>query len=83
MLLTKGQAVDQIYNRGCHNTNPGKEEPLMNVTVNIGWKFILALGAVVVPTIFAIKMDADAAERVSIHAIDAFRDAEIAIHRNH
>ena len=55
----------------------------MNVTVNIGWRFVLALGAVIVPTIFAIKMDADAAERVSVHAIDAFREAEIAIHRNH
>lgn len=83
IFLTNGQAVDQIYNRSCHDTNSGKEEPLMNVTVNIGWKFILALGAVIVPSILAIKLDADAAERVSIHAIDATRDTEIAIHRSH
>ncbi len=81
-LDLRGKAVDQIYNRGCHDTNPGEEEPRMNVTVKIGWKFVLALGAVIVPTILAIKMDADAAERVSVHAIDAFREAEIAIHRN-
>lgn len=55
----------------------------MNVTVNIGWKFVLALGAVVVPTILAIKVDAAAAERALVHVIDAFRDAEIAINRNH
>ena len=51
----------------------------MNITVNADWKFVLALGAVVVSAIFAVKMDANAAERVSIRAIDAFRDAEIAI----
>lgn len=52
----------------------------MSTTVNIGWKFILALGVAVATTIFAVKMDANAAERVSIHAIEAIRDAEIAIH---
>ena len=52
----------------------------MSATVKIGWKFILALGVAVATTIFASKMDANAAERVSIHAIDAIRDARIAIH---
>ena len=51
----------------------------MNITVEIGWKFIVALGAAIGITIFASKMDSQAAERVSIHAIDAFRDAEIAM----
>lgn len=51
----------------------------MNVTVNVGWKVVLALGAVVVSTILVSKMDANAAERVSVHAIDAIKDAEIAI----
>lgn len=51
----------------------------MNVTVNIGWKFLVALGVAVSTVIFASKMDAGAAERVSIRAIDAIRDAEIAI----
>ena len=43
----------------------------MNYTVLIDWKFVVALGAATVGTIFALKMDASAAERVSIHAIDA------------
>ena len=37
----------------------------MNFVVTIDWKFVVALGAVAVGTIFAVKMDADAAERVS------------------
>ena len=43
----------------------------MNCTITIGWKFAAALGATVVATIFAVKMDSNAVERVSIHAIDA------------
>ena len=52
----------------------------MNITVNIGWKSILALGGSIVAGIFVWKMDDDAPERVSIHAIDAIKDAKIAIH---
>lgn len=50
----------------------------MNVMVNIGWKFVLALGAVAVGTIFAVKMDANAAERVSVRVIEAIKDIELA-----
>ena len=50
----------------------------MNLNVTIDWKFVVALGTVVVGTIFAVKMDADAAERVSIHAIDACKEYAIA-----
>ena len=50
----------------------------MNVTVNIGWKFLVALGVAVSTVIFASKMDGAAAERVSIHAIDATRDCVVA-----
>lgn len=43
----------------------------MNCTVTIDWEFVVALGAAAVGIIFAVKMDASAAERVSIHAIDS------------
>lgn len=48
------------------------------ISVTIDWKFVVALGAVVVGSIFAWKMPADAAERVSIHAIDACQDLAVA-----
>lgn len=50
----------------------------MNCTVIIDWKFVVALGAAAVGTIFAVKMDASAAERVSIHAIDAGKEYALA-----
>ena len=50
----------------------------MNFVVTIDWKFVVALGAAVVGTIFASKMDASAAERVSIHAIDTYRECAVA-----
>ena len=50
----------------------------MNLNVTIDWKFVVALGTVVVGTMFAVKMDSDAVERVSIHAIDACRDYAVA-----
>ena len=46
----------------------------MNFDVNIDWKFVVALGATAVGTIFAVKMDAGAAERVSIRVIDAWKE---------
>lgn len=50
----------------------------MNMTVMIDWKFIAALGITTVGIIFAIKMDASAAERVSTHAVDACKEYAIA-----
>ena len=50
----------------------------MNLNVTIDWKFVVALGTVAVGTIFALKMNAEAAERVSIHAIGACKDYAIA-----
>lgn len=50
----------------------------MNLNVTIDWKFVVALGTAVVGTIFAMKMDAEAAERVSIHAVDAYKEFAIA-----
>lgn len=50
----------------------------MNCTVTIDWKFVVALGTAVVGTIFAVKMDSSAAERVSTHAVDSFKEYAIA-----
>ena len=46
----------------------------MNYTVLIDWKFVVALGVATVGTIFAVKMDASAAERVSTHVVDACKE---------
>lgn len=51
---------------------------MMNCTVTVDWKFVAALGAATVGTIFAVKMDASAAERVSTHAVDACKEYAIA-----
>ena len=50
----------------------------MNFDVKIDWKFIVALGAATVGSIFAIKMDSVAAEKVSTHVVDAFKEYAIA-----
>ena len=54
----------------------------MNFTVNIDWKFVVALGVTVVGTIFAIKMDASAAERVSNRVIDTYKQVAVAGNSN-
>lgn len=51
----------------------------MNFEVNLDWKFVVAFGFASAVTIFAVKMDADAAERVSIHAIDAWKERAFAL----
>lgn len=55
----------------------------MNLVVEINWKFVVAVGAVVVGIIFASKMDADAAERVSTKAVDACKELVVAGNGNH
>lgn len=50
----------------------------MNFDVTIDWKFVVALGAAVGGVIFCAKMGPDAAERVSIHAIDACKEFAVA-----
>ena len=42
----------------------------MNISINIDWKFALALGADVVFFLFAMKMDSKAAGETVNHAID-------------
>lgn len=54
----------------------------MNFAVTIDWKFVVALGAATVGTIFAVKMDASAAERVSIQAIEAVKEFAVAVNSN-
>ncbi len=46
----------------------------MNITVNIDWKVIAALGAAFVGSVFALKMDKADAKEVSHHAIDAWKE---------
>ena len=50
----------------------------MNFVVTLDWKFVVALGAAIIGIILGTKMDPDAAERVSIHAIDACKEFAVA-----
>ena len=50
----------------------------MENSITINWKTVVALGASVVGVVFAIKMSPEAAERVSIHAIDACKEMALA-----
>lgn len=52
----------------------------MSCMLTVDWRFVAALGVAVSGIILSSKMGPDAAERVSIHAIDActeFAAAEI------
>ena len=51
----------------------------MNFVVTIDWKFVVALGATAVGIIFSVKMDASAAERVSIRVVDACKEYAFAV----
>lgn len=55
----------------------------MNLNVNIDWKFAVALGGSAIGIIFALKMNPEAAERVSIYAIDTCKDYVVAGNGNH
>lgn len=44
---------------------------MVNITVEIGWKFVVALGTAVGITIPALKVDGVAAERVLTHTVNA------------
>ena len=46
----------------------------MNFVVTLDWKFVVALGAAVGGVILCAKMEPDAAERVSTHAVDACKE---------
>lgn len=54
----------------------------MNITINIDWKFVVAVGVATMGTIFAVKMDSSSAERVSIKMIDAYEVLAIAGNSN-
>ena len=55
----------------------------MNLAVTIDWKFVVALGAAACGIILCAKMSPEAAERVSIHAVDACKELAVAINSNH
>ena len=50
----------------------------MSFVVTLDWKFVVALGAAVCGIILSAKMEPDAAERVSIHAVDACKEYVVA-----
>lgn len=54
----------------------------MDVKVVIDWKSILALGVSSAAVILALKLDSDASERVSTHAVDAGKELAIAANSN-
>lgn len=54
----------------------------MNFNVIIDWKFVVALGLASAGTIFAVKMDASAAERVSTQAVEACKEYAVAVKGN-
>ena len=54
----------------------------MNFVVILDWKFVVALGAAVGGVILCAKMEPDAAERVSIHAVDACKEFAVAGNSN-
>ncbi|MDO4489014.1 MAG: hypothetical protein Q4B67_08030 [Eubacteriales bacterium] len=45
----------------------------MNVTVNIGWKFVAAAGVAISAIILACKGDAPAAERVLTNSVSSLK----------
>lgn len=50
----------------------------MNLTITFDWRFVVALGVAVSGIILSVKMESNAAERVSIHAIDACKEFAVA-----
>lgn len=50
----------------------------MSFVVTLDWKFVVALGAAVSSIILCAKMEPDAAERVSTHAVDACKEFAVA-----
>lgn len=54
----------------------------MNFTVIADWRFAVALGLAVCVYTLIMKMESDAVERVSIHAIDACKEFAVAYNCN-
>ncbi len=55
---------------------------VMDVKVVLDWKTVAALGASVAGVILVVKLDDDAAEKVSTHVVDAAKDLAIAGNSN-
>lgn len=53
----------------------------MNCTVNIDWRFVVALGIVPASIILANKIDPEAAERVLIQVVNTCRSDILTIDR--
>ncbi len=50
----------------------------MSFVLTVDWRFVAALGAAVSGIILSAKMEPDAAERVSTHAVDACKEYMVA-----
>lgn len=50
----------------------------MSFVVSLDWKFVVALGSTVIGIILCEKMSPEAAERVSIHAVDTLKECVVA-----
>jgi len=50
----------------------------MNFVVTLDWKFVVAIGTAACGIILCAKMSPEAAERVSVHAIDACQEIIVA-----
>ena len=75
-----GNIIDyRLYNFGALLWKGGSA---MNLTVTVDWRFVVALGVAVSGIILSVKMESDAAERVSIHAIDACKEFAVADYCN-
>ena len=55
----------------------------MNLNITLDWRVVAALGTSAVAIILSLKLDEAAAERVSTHMVDAYRDYTIAINCNY
>jgi len=55
---------------------------MVNVTVEIGWKFVVALGVAVGLPILASRVDGPAAERVLTNTVNACRDCANVVNSN-
>ena len=65
----------RLYNFGALLWKGGSA---MNFTITVDWRFVVALGVTVSGIILSVKMESEAAERVSIHVIDACKEFTVA-----
>jgi hypothetical protein len=73
-----GQGNIIVYRLLILGALPWKGGSAMSFVVTIDWKSVVALGLAAGVIILCTKMTPDAAERVSIHAVDACKEFAVA-----